>query len=452
VINENGSNVCYAVQKDDNGFYWVSTNLGLCKVDAQYRIIQRYNTGNGLSFLEYNTACTLKDDNGSLHFGGVGGITNFNPSQLKQNDFSPLPLITAINVNNQPWPLGTNPNLVSELDFNHTQNFLTIGFAVNNFSNEANNLFSYRLKGLDDNWSPASVSNTASFTSLPPGNYTFELRSANSDGKWSNGLKTIAISIHPAWWQTWLFRILAIILLVGIAIFFIRRRIKTIQHEATLRQQLAEVEIKGLHAQMNPHFIFNCLNSIKEMIWEDEKQNASRYLSKFAQLIRTSLEQSRQTFVTVRQCIEHLRQYLEMEKLRFEDFSYHIDVDEHLNIDEAQIAPMLVQPLVENAIWHGLRGKEKDRRLFVRFFKSGDQVVCEIEDNGVGIRHTMGNKQGILATHNSLGIANVKERLTLLNEKYHMECSLKITDKSDLPAKNDSGTLAVLQLSNLQLN
>ncbi|PWT77563.1 MAG: hypothetical protein C5B59_03550 [Bacteroidetes bacterium] len=448
LVNENGSNVCYAVQKDGNGFYWVSTNLGLCKLSAQYEIVQKYNTGNGLSFLEFNTACTLKDTSGDLYFGGMGGITHFNPGNLKQNKFSPVPLITGINVNDRPWPLHTNPDLISSLDFDHNQNFLTIQFAVNNFSNEANNQFSYRLKELNSNWSAPAGMNMASFTSLPPGNYTFELRAANSDGIWDNEIKTIAIAIHPAWWQTWLFKISAIGLLIGVTAFFISRRIKNIRREEALKQQFAEIEIKGLHAQMNPHFIFNCLNSIKEMIWEEDKQNASRYLSKFAQLIRTSLEQSRQTFISIRQCIDHLQQYLEMEKLRFEDFSYCIDVDEGLNIDEAFIAPMLIQPLVENAIWHGLRSKEKDRKLNIRFYKKENQLVCEIEDNGVGIRHTMNNKQHSLTAHRSVSILNIQERLTLLNEKYKMNCSLKINDKSDLPEKTGSGTLAVVQLSN----
>ncbi|MGE5108639.1 MAG: hypothetical protein ACM3H8_13930, partial [Sphingobacteriales bacterium] len=104
-------------------------------------------------------------------------------------------------------------------------------------------------------------------------------------------------------------------------------------------------------------------------------------------------------------------------------------------------------PLVENAIWHGLRSKQNDRKLFIRFFKENNQVICEIEDNGVGIRHTMKSKSASLPAHRSLGITNIRERLTLLNEKYHMKCSLSITDKADLPAMKGSGTLAVLKLT-----
>jgi ligand-binding sensor domain-containing protein len=448
LLNGNGSsNVCYAIQKDNTGFYWVSTNLGLYKFNSKFELLQTYNTGNGLSFLEYNTACTLKDQNGDIYFGGFGGITHFKPNALRQNEFSPAPLITAINVNDKPWALQQHPNLAKDLTFTHKQNFLTIQFAVNNFSNEANNSFSYRLKGLNDSWSTPGNNNIASFTSLPPGDYTFELRAANSDGKWSNHIKTLNISILPAWWQTWWFYTLAILFLAALITVFVLRRIKSIRHEAALQQQMAEVEIKGLHAQMNPHFIFNSLNSIKEMILEDQKQNASRYLSKFAQLIRTSLEQSRQTFISVKQCIDHLQQYLEMEKLRFEDFSYTIETSEDLNIDEARIAPMLVQPLVENAIWHGLRTKKNDRKLFIRFFKKENQLICEVEDNGVGIRHTMENKPASLTAHRSVGITNIRERIALLNEKYNMKCSLSILDKADMLEKKGSGTVAILQLT-----
>lgn len=448
LLNKNGaSNVCYAIQKDNNGFYWISSNLGLYKFNAKYELIQKYNTGNGLSFLEHNTACTLKDSTGKLYFGGVGGITYFDPSNLKQDPFSPAPIITSIKVNDKMWTANRNPDLIRNLKFNHKQNFLTIQFAVNNFSKEANNTFSYRLKGLNDAWTVPATNNAATFTSLPPGHYTFELRSANSDGIWSRQIKTLPIIISPPWWETWWFLTLALIGVVSIISYIIAKRIRNIRHELSIKQQMAELEIKGLHAQMNPHFIFNSLNSIKEMILEDQKQNASRYLSKFAQLIRTSLEQSGKTFITVSQCVDHLEQYLEMEKLRFESFTYHISIDKDLTPEETEIAPMLVQPLVENAIWHGLRNKDGERKLFIRFLKHGDLIVCEVEDNGVGLHRAIGNSSSSLQKHNSFGIKNIRERLTILNEKYQMNCSLNIKDKVDLPGKDGSGTLAVLQLS-----
>jgi len=439
------SGVCYAIQKDNQGFFWVSTNLGLLKMNAKnYSVEKDYNEGNGLRFLEYNTACLSSAGDGTLIFGGVNGITLFNPQLLKENRYSPTPLITDIMINDKPWPAWNEKKSTNKLSLGYKQNFITVQFAVNNFSNEKNNRFSYRLKGLNDNWSAASTASSANFTSLPTGHYIFELRSANSDGQWSKDITTLTFSISPPWWATWWFRTMALLFLAAIIYFFIRRRIQTIRRDAALKQQLAQMEIKGLHAQMNPHFIFNCLNSIKEMILDDKKQQASRYLSKFAQLIRTNLEQSRQTFITVRQCVDHLQQYIEMEKLRFEDFEYRIEVDEALDAEEIKIAPMLLQPLVENAIWHGLRSKENDRKLTIRFLKNNQQVVCEVEDNGVGIRHSINHKPGSLPTHRSVGIANIQERLALLNEKYNMDCALKIKDKTELTDHNSTGTVAQL--------
>src|SRR5262249_28341342 len=162
---------------------------------------------------------------------------------------------------------------------------------------------------------------------------------------------------------------------------------------------------------------------------------ASRYLSKFAQLIRITLEESRQPFISVAQCVDHLQQYLEMEKIRFESFEYNIQVDPGLAANEIQIAPMLVQPLVENAIWHGLQKQLGEKKVNIRFYRQQGQLVCEIDDNGIGIRNSLESGLSSRRTHRSVGIKNIEERLQVLNEKYNMTCELTITDKSELPGQ-----------------
>jgi LytS/YehU family sensor histidine kinase len=204
--------------------------------------------------------------------------------------------------------------------------------------------------------------------------------------------------------------------------------------------------MKALHAQMNPHFIFNSLNSIKGMILEDQKHNASRYLSKFAQLIRLSLDQSKQTFITLQQNIEHLEHYLEMEQLRFADFCYDIDVEDGLNRYEIKIAPMLIQPIVENAIWHGLMNQQGPKQLRLNFYQQNQRLICEIEDNGVGMNASLKNKSGSLFTHHSLGIGNIRQRISVLNEKYNIRYRLDINDKEDIMGSEGSGTIAIISL------
>ena len=440
------SNVCYAVQKDDEGFYWVSTNSGICKINSQFQVVQKYNVGNGLGFQEYNTACTVRDPDGTLYFGGMGGITYFNSSRLQQSGFSPAPLITAIIINNEPGALQINPAHTKELKLSHTENFLTIRFAVTNFSNEANNVFSYRLKGLDDKWSAATTNNVASFTSLPPGNYTFELRSANSDGVWSDGVKTIAVTIYPPWWQTWWFRVGVLLLLVGLIIYFVRKRIGAIRHEANLQQKIAETEMMALRAQMNPHFIFNSLNSIREMILNNENKEASHYLSKFAHLMRITLDQSSQSFVSLRGTLDYLHRYIEMEQIRNGHFTYMIDVDETLDTNETVLPPMLIQPFIENAIWHGTAGNHRNININIEFKKQNNQLICIIDDNGIGIKQSIQNKNGDMNGHHSVGIANIKNRIHLLNEEYNLQSSVTIEDKSKVAGNDESGTLITLRL------
>ena len=440
------SNVCYAVQKDNNGFYWVSTNAGLCKINNQFEVVQKYNTGNGLAFSEFNTACAGKTPNGSLYFGGMGGITYFNPSLLKQSGYSPEPVITAIVINNKSFALGKNPALIKDLDLKHNENFLTIQFAVTNFSNEANNVFSYRLRGLNDKWSTVSTANVASFTSLPSGNYVFELRSANSDGKWSDGVTTIALTINSPWWTTWWFRVGGLLLVAGFIIYFARRRIKAIRYEANLKQKIAETEMMALRTQMNPHFIFNSLNSIREMILNNENKEASHYLSKFAHLMRLTLDQSSRPFVSLRGSIDYLHRYIEMEQIRNGHFTYSLSVDEALDLNETVLPHMLIQPFIENAIWHGTAGNHKNINITIQFKKQNNQLVCIIDDNGIGIKQSIQNKIGNTNVHHSVGIANIKNRIHLLNEEYKLQSSLTIVDKSKVPGADGSGTLVTLQL------
>jgi len=446
---ESTSRVCYATLKDNDGYFWVSTNFGLYKISAGYAILQHYSTSNGLTFLEYNTACALKEPNGTLYFGGMGGVTFFQPSLLRQNIFSPLPIITNVEINDTPWPVFNDKPAKLQLRYN--ENFLSIRFAVTNFSSEKNNQFSYRLKGLNDRWSDFSVNSSANFTSLPPGDYTFELMAANSDGLRSKGIVALAVTIQPPWWQTWWFRTLAILLLAGLITYFVRRRILSIKKEATLKQKIAEAEMMAMRAQMNPHFVFNSLNSIREMILSNENNEASHFLGKFARLIRITLDQSGKTFVPLRQTIDHLTRYIEIEQIRNEAFTCRILADDELDPDEVMLPSMLIQPFVENALWHGTTANRKNININVDFKKQGDRLLCIIEDDGIGIRQSLKNKINGSKTHHSVGLENVTNRIRLLNEKYKLKSSISINDKEDLDNYKGTGTVVQLFLL-LQIN
>jgi ligand-binding sensor domain-containing protein len=335
----------------------------------------------------------------------------------------------------------------SAISLKHSQNDIKISLSAINYTDPSDMRFAYRLKDRNDTgWIETGTQPMILLTNLPPGDYEPEIKVYSHNNKWAAQETKLKIRIAPPFWQAWWFILLLGLIIVVIAYTLHKRRLNLVREKANIDKQLMELEMKALHAQMNPHFIFNCLNSIKEMILHDEKQNASRYLSKFAQLIRITLEESRRPLITVAQCIDHLLQYLEMEKIRFAEFNYTIETEPGLPVNEIHIAPMLVQPLVENAIWHGLQKQTGEKNLSIRFYKKEDQIICEIEDNGIGIRQSKENKAGLHSVHRSLGIENINERLEVLNEKFKINCSLTINDRSDLPGKQ-RGTLAVLRLN-----
>jgi LytS/YehU family sensor histidine kinase len=168
-----------------------------------------------------------------------------------------------------------------------------------------------------------------------------------------------------------------------------KKKDPVIRREATLKQKITETEMMALRAQMNPHFIFNSLNSIREMILHNENKEASHFLSKFAQLIRMTLNQSGQPFISLRNTIDYLHRYVEMEQVRNAEFTCRILADDELDPDETVLPPMLIQPFIENAIWHGTTGNNKSININIDFKKEDEQLICIIDDNGIGIDRSL---------------------------------------------------------------
>lgn len=403
----------------------------------------------------FNIEDTVTSDHSflfSFHFDSIHhqlyvtyntSLFRFDPDKLAANSTAPLFFVDHIKIVDGK----TIYHPGGQVELSYKQSNLILNLAAINFDNAKQQQFAYRfVKNGNEPWQQIGAQQSILFNNLSKGSHLLQLKAYTKTNTWPEQIKEIKLIVHPPFWQTLWFIALTVALILAIIYWMFSNRIKSVRLKANIDKQMAELEIKGLHAQMNPHFIFNSLNSIKEMILGDEKQNASRYLSKFAQLIRTNLDQSRQTFITVKQCIDHLRQYLEMEKIRFEQFNYAIEVEEDLP-EDIRMAPMLIQPVVENAIWHGLRDHEGEKRLDIRFYRSGKQLACEIEDNGIGIRKSMNDKKGRQPTHRSLGITSIHERLKVLNEKYQISSSIEINDKSELSTKNGSGTLVVFRFT-----
>ncbi len=211
------------------------------------------------------------------------------------------------------------------------------------------------------------------------------------------------------------------------------------------QQKLANnlLALKSLRSQMNPHFIFNALNSVNSFIATNDERTANKYLSDFSQLMRSVLENSEEDFIPLEKEIELLELYTKLEHFRFKDkFDYSIIVDENVSINEFQIPPMLLQPYIENAVWHGLRYKTEKGRLDINISQqSNDEIIITITDDGVGREKSKALKTENQQKQNSKGMGNIKKRVSILNEMYKDKVDVFI---DDFQQADDTGTKVVV--------
>lgn len=309
--------------------------------------------------------------------------------------------------------------------------------------------YKYRLIGLDTTWQEKS-DNNVEYARLDPGNYTFEVIGINNDGNTSSQISHFSFTVLQPFYSTFWFIGSIALFLSGIGYSFYRLRISSIQSKEKLKRaydkQLSELEMKALRAQMNPHFIFNSLNSIQKFIFEKDEFAASQYLTKFSRLIRLILNQSNQEYITVEGEIELAKLYIELESLRFDkSFNFVLEIDPSIN--QFWLLPsMIVQPHLENAIWHGLLHEPNNGQLSLRFKGlNSTQFQIIIEDNGIGRTKAALLRSKQLLKEKSFGLTISKDRLTNLNRIYPNKASLVIEDLYDenqLP----NGTRIILTL------
>lgn len=231
--------------------------------------------------------------------------------------------------------------------------------------------------------------------------------------------------------------LLFLIVLILIFIVFIIRALYSIN------QKNKKIALQSLRREMNPHFIFNSLNSVNHFIAQNNEIEANKYLSSYSRLMRSIMENSNKDFISLSNELEHLKEYLELEHLRFRDkFYYEIHLDASIDSDAVYIPNMLIQPQLENAIWHGLRYKESMGKLTLRISKEKDGLSIVIEDDGIGLKKSKELKTTHQRQHNSRGLTNTQERISLLNQLYHIHITMEINDKKD---KENCGVIVIFR-------
>ncbi len=291
--------------------------------------------------------------------------------------------------------------------------------------------YQYRLKGLHNEWYYTGQP-FVEYPSVPPGSYSFEVMAVNESGITSGTAAVYSFTIPVPFWQKGWFRVLAVLLAVLLAAWLINRRLKKIQLRNREKELQLATEQVALSAQINPHFIFNSLNSIQHLIIQEDRQQAALYMAQFSRLMRLSLENSRKKWVPVKDEMELLKLYLELESLRFKDkFTYEITADDTVTNSSVRIPAMLIQPFVENAIRHGvnnLSGKTGVVRVSLDF--NGPHLLTCVEDNGIGREKAL-TLQGTGKDHLSSGMQITEERLKLLCRETGTPWFFEIVDKVD---------------------
>lgn len=233
-----------------------------------------------------------------------------------------------------------------------------------------------------------------------------------------------------------IYGLLLIILIIAVTSYFIYKNARA---SKTANQLLA---LKSLRSQMNPHFIFNALNSVNQFVSRNDERAANKFLSEFSRLMRLVLEYSQEDFITLQKEEEIVSLYLKLEHYRFRDkFDYEILIDQNINKENVHVPPMLIQPYIENAVWHGLRYRENKGFLSVAIRSDENEIVVEIADNGIGRQRSAELKTENQRKHQSTGLKNIRERLGILNDVYKCKYSVHI---EDLPG--DSGTRVTLHI------
>lgn len=443
------SNNIYSVLADGK-YIWLGTERGIDRifVDSTFAVREsrHYGRAEGITGVETAQNAVYRDRQGNIWFGTIHGVVKYNPHEDRPNNIPPKTHITEMrlffeNITATPFADSVTPwyplpvGLVLPYDQNHVS-FDVVGISLRNPDAVR---YQWKLAGFDRDWTPVTEQRTAVFSNLPPGQYTLYVRSFNEDGVVDPTPATCSFVITPPFWATWWFLLLVgLVATASIGLGFrsrlnaVRRRNERERAELDTRRTIVELEQKALRLSMNPHFIFNALNAVQGFITQNESTAARRYLAKFAKLMRAILENSRVSQVSLGEEVAMLEQYLALERLLLNDrFNFDIRCDEVADAEVVFIPPMLIQPLVENAIRHGVAHRTEPSSIQVQCTFDGTLLHCTVSDNGVGRKRAQELRQAMQPEHSSTALDVIRERLVIMSRQTGTNARLEIHDLYD---------------------
>lgn len=426
ITEKNGltSNICRCLTPNGN-ILWVGTDKGLNRIDLSQKPyhITKITSADALMSDIINTVYI---DNGFVYVGTPEGITYFNSKNIVSYSRCDLRITNIVAGSDT---LDTD---ASDFILTHTNNDISFAFSGISFKSAGEIHYYYRLKGLDTSWQN-TTQNFINYTTLPSGDYVFQLRAINKFGVESNTV-SIPFEVAPQLWEkAWFKLVLTIFMLLPLWLI-IKLRIRYInkrnEEKLATMQRITELEQMALKSQMNPHFIFNSLNSIQQYVMDKDVEGANRFITGFSKLIRNTLEFSAKQRISITEEMEYISTYLTLEKERLANkFTFNISFKDDVNYSEIFIPPMILQPYVENSVRHGIRYRKDNNGLInITVEKQNGLLFVTVEDNGVGRREAAKYKSKNIIHYQSKGMSLTASRIEMINKQKEGKMKVLVED------------------------
>lgn len=427
--------------EDMLGNLWLASNIGLIKIGGGTEL---YTTKNGLPS---NEIYSVESDSNKIYISTIEGISSIPLRTELKNAIPPQIYVNSIQVK----------DVVQEekklLVLSYSENSIKIVIDALTYKETGVTTVFYILEDKDSKLKKEVKLKSAEIAldNLSPGNYVLSMFAVNADGVRSVQPAILCFEILRPFWLSWWFIVLCC-LFIGLIIFVSIKRIvakvkRKEEEKTSVNKLIAESQLAALQAQMNPHFIFNAINSVQSYILKKKEKEAYSYLAKFSKLIRIVLNNSQEKTLSLRSELETIELYVELEKMRFTNsFDFELDVSENVDIENIQVPTMLIQPYVENAIWHGLMNLEDERKGLLKIDVSINDAFLKvaIEDNGIGRKQAEAYKTNI--KHKPLAMKLTEQRLLIINEMLHYKgTKVTVSDLHDRVGQA-SGTKVELYL------
>lgn len=399
-----------------NNTWYANTQLGLVLMDEKGKVVKMLNSSSGLSTHKIIDFAVFKNE---LWVTNSRGVQRFNLTKINQKIDAPQLFISSVLVNDKKVS-----KIQEKGDFSANSRRFKFVFKVNTLKNRENIRYHFKLEGNNEKWHINPYQNNeVVYNALGPGNYRFLVKAENN-GLFSE-IQTYSFSISAPFYQKTWFTVLIGMIILGMITFLYYRQLRIQRKKADQRNELNASRLTAIQSQMNPHFIFNSLNSIQDLVLKGDIDNSYTYITTFSNLVRRTLNYSEKDFIEFDQEIKLIELYLSLEKLRFKD-----DIDfsiQTIQAEDIMIPPMLIQPFIENALVHGLLHKEGEKKLTIQF-KLTDVLICEIIDNGVGRKKAMEIKNRHRANQESFAVNAIKRRFNILKDHFNGELGFEMED------------------------